>query len=124
MIAGHVTPELEARLPLSILAADGPWQELEVVIDTGFNGHLTLPSAVISELGLTFHSHTLVELGDGSEIILARSEGLVRWHDAERDVTVLSADGGPLVGMALLADSRMTIDVVSDGDLQVIPLHK
>jgi hypothetical protein len=32
-------------------------------------------------------------------------------------VLVLQADGGPLVGMSLLYGSRMTLDIVDDGDV-------
>nr|MBC8228759.1 clan AA aspartic protease [bacterium] len=41
----------------------------------------------------------------------------VLWHNQEREVLVLQADGGPLVGMSLLYGSRVTLDVVDGGDV-------
>lgn len=43
MMMGLVDANLEPRLQLIVHAASGSPQEIEVVIDTGFNGFLTLP---------------------------------------------------------------------------------
>ena len=41
-------------LPLTVRGSAGSAQEVEAVIDTGFSGFLTLPSALVAALGLTF----------------------------------------------------------------------
>jgi hypothetical protein len=52
MIIGVVNAQTEATIRLSVRAVDGREQEIEVVLDTGFNGSLTLPPAMIAGLGL------------------------------------------------------------------------
>ena len=43
MIAGVVNAHAEAIIRLPVRAADGREQDIEAVLDTGFNGSLTLP---------------------------------------------------------------------------------
>ncbi len=46
----------------------------------------------------------------------------VLWYGQEREVLVLQADGGPLVGMSLLYGSRVMLEVVDNGDVTIDPL--
>jgi len=57
MITGAVTSELEAQIQLAIRGASGREQILDAVIDTGFNGHLTLPPDVVAAFGLPRVGH-------------------------------------------------------------------
>ncbi|MGE3540492.1 MAG: hypothetical protein AB7N91_24010 [Candidatus Tectimicrobiota bacterium] len=59
MITGRVNADAEAIIRLPIRAADGREQEMEAVLDTGFNGSLTLPPAVIATLGLQWRTRGL-----------------------------------------------------------------
>jgi hypothetical protein len=52
MISGVVNGNLEATIRLLIRGPGGPEQEIEAVIDTGFNGFLTLSPALVRRLGL------------------------------------------------------------------------
>jgi predicted aspartyl protease len=52
MIIGVVNAHTEATIPLPMRAADGREQEIEAILDTGFNGSLTLPPTMIASLGL------------------------------------------------------------------------
>ena len=61
-------------------------------------------------------------LADGSTVELQRFDGFVEWHDELREVMVLAAEGGPLIGMSLLRGSRITIDVDDGGLVAVEPL--
>jgi len=54
MLTGRVTSDKEAVLPIEVLGVDGRIFQSEAGIDTGYNGFLTLPRAVIEELDLTF----------------------------------------------------------------------
>jgi clan AA aspartic protease len=97
------------------LYSGGRIEEIDVVIDTGFDGYLTLPSALIAALGMSYHSEINVVLGDGRIATLREFEARVDWNGAVRDVLVLEADGGALVGMALLYGSRVVLEVVDGG---------
>ena len=43
MIIGVVNAQTEATIRLPVQTADGREQEIEVILDTGFNGSLTPP---------------------------------------------------------------------------------
>jgi clan AA aspartic protease len=69
MIQGVVNLRYEATLPLVVGNSSGQRQVVDAVIDTGFNGFLTLPSDVISTLKLPWNASDRVTLGDGRETL-------------------------------------------------------
>ncbi len=122
MITGNVTARREARLQLTVLAADQRARHVDVVLDTGFNGFLTLPSNVIRALRLRLVGARPVTLGDGSTAVLNLYRARLVWHEHERTALILQADGDPLLGMSLLYGSRIVLDVVVDGPVTIDPL--
>ena len=52
MIEGVVNASYEPVVTLAVQGPAGQANEIEAVIDTGYNGLLTLPPPVITELGL------------------------------------------------------------------------
>jgi predicted aspartyl protease len=56
MIIGVVNAQTEATIRLPVRASDGREREIEVILDTGFNGSLTLPPMMIVSLGLEWHT--------------------------------------------------------------------
>ena len=41
------------------------------------------------------------------------------WHGRPSDVLVLNSDSAPLLGMALLWGSRVTVDALTDGQVTI-----
>jgi predicted aspartyl protease len=70
VITGSVTPEKEARVSLAVRGPNGSDIRVSAVIDTGFNGSLTLPLSVIVKLGLARRAPRQATLADGSVVIL------------------------------------------------------
>ena len=93
MITGRVTALREATIRLTVRGPHQHQQEVEAVIDTGFNGFLTLPSHVVHALQLPFVGNSRATLGDGSTVVLDLYLASVLWHAQEREVLVLQADG-------------------------------
>ena len=118
MIRGKITAYQEAVIELEVSGLNSS-AKIKAVIDTGFTGYLTLPSALINHLNLQQVGEQLAILGDENRVVLKRYVAKVLWHGAERDVFVLQAEGGPLIGMSLLYGSRLTLDVVTDGDVTI-----
>ena len=52
MIRGRVDAQRQALVQLEIQRSDSLFETIEAVVDTGFDGQLTLPSQTIGELGL------------------------------------------------------------------------
>ena len=121
MMTGKVTALCEATVRLTVTGPDQHWQAVDAVLDTGFNGFLTLPSHMVRALQLSFVGNRRATLADGSIVVLDLYLATVLWHGQEREVLVLQAEGGPIVGMALLYGSRVVLHVVNDGDVLIEP---
>jgi len=67
MITGVMNAHNKATIHLPVQGADGQLQGIEALLDTGFNGSLTLPPTVIAALGLPWRTRGLVILANGSE---------------------------------------------------------
>ena len=52
MISGVVTHDRQAVIHLTVRGPAGQEQEIEAIIDTGFDGSLSLPSLIVVQLGL------------------------------------------------------------------------
>ena len=56
MITGTVNADYEAVIRLFVQGPAGPAHEVDAIIDTGFNGFLTLPPALVTTLGHDYAS--------------------------------------------------------------------
>ena len=98
----------------------GPQQRklaVEAVVDTGFNDYLTLPIQAIDSLELELKEVVEAQLADGSFVNLPIYVGWVEWLGDERRVAICAAEGDPLLGMALLHGSKLTIEAVPGGQV-------
>ncbi len=120
MISGTVRG-LTPILPVTLEDRGGRLRRFQFIIDTAFNGALSLPWADIQRLGLTHLGEEVVTLADGSSHLRRVYGATVHWHD-ERHAIRLLESGLPLLGMRLLNGSRVGIDVVEDGPVSVEPL--
>ncbi len=118
MIQGEVRNR-EAIIELVVLGPSGGSQLLKVVIDTGYNGYLTLPRSVITALAHPFAGHRRATLADGSTTILEVYLAAVVWHDARKEILISHAGGMPLLGMALLEGNRLTMDARDGGSVRI-----
>ena len=68
MIIGKITKNREAVIELEVIGTN--WQNtIEVSIDTGFDGYLTLPLYLINRLGLRQAGYRQAILGDGNKVV-------------------------------------------------------
>jgi predicted aspartyl protease len=122
MIMGVVNAQTEATIRLPVQTADGREQEIEVILDTEFNGSLTLPLAMMVGLGLQWRTRGLVTLANGTEEYGDIYAATIMWDDRPRNILVEAADTDPLVGMALLYGHDLHIQVVEGGTVVIEPL--
>jgi clan AA aspartic protease len=124
MLRGTVSTERQAIVPLSLESElGGAPLAVAAVIDTGFNGFLTLPPASIKSLGLRYHNTGVAELADGRLVNIRRYEAHVLWHGRQRSVLVSQTEGGAMLGMAMLHGSRLLVQVVEGGEVVVEPIQ-
>ncbi len=97
----------------------GRQADVEVVIDTGFTGHLTLPVGVASSLALPELGFEEIALADGRTEIASVRRASVEWYGCSRTIPVLAVEGDPLLGMALLSGSRLRMDAVPGGAVSI-----
>jgi clan AA aspartic protease len=120
---GIVNANLEATIQIAVRGPAGPVRSFTAIVDTGFNGALTLPEQAIADLQLPWRSQGTVTLADGSEVDTDLYLATVVWDGTERRIIVEAAETEPLVGMALLELHRLRVDVVNGGDVSIEPLH-
>jgi clan AA aspartic protease len=122
MMIGTVNADLEAVLRLTVRDAAGQPHDVDAVIDSGFNGFLTLPPALIATLGLPWLCREDGQLADGSVQPFDVYVATVDWDGPSRNVEVEAADAQPLIGMALLRGSELRIQVVPGGSVSITGL--
>ena len=111
MIEGAVNARWEAVVDLRIQGSDGRAEEIEAVVDTGYQGFLALPAAVVAELDLPFAHFGQAILADDTVVDFAVHHATVPWDSQPRDIQVDVAGSTPLTGMLLLEGYRLIIDV-------------
>jgi len=79
MIYGVVNLRREATLSLVVGNSSGQREFINNVIDTGFDGFLSLPSEIIVRLGLPWTISNRATLGDGSEVLFDFYTATVIW---------------------------------------------
>lgn len=114
MIQGSVVG-LQARVNLVMRLPNRPDLQIEFVIDTGFEGALTLPPAAITALGLPYLIQINANLANNSSVVADVFQATIVWDGAERDVAVLAMGRRPLVGTALLDGFNLNADFEDGG---------
>ncbi|MCY7277347.1 MAG: clan AA aspartic protease [Phormidesmis sp. CAN_BIN44] len=119
MIYGVVNLRREATLPIVIGNSNGQRQVIDTVIDTGFNGLLSLPSAIIANLDLPWSASDIVTLGDGSETLFDLFTATVIWDGQYREIDIAESETEPLLEMALLYGYRLQVDTIEGGIVKI-----
>jgi predicted aspartyl protease len=97
MMQGRVNQRCEAVVSIAVRGG-GKIKSVDAVIDTGFNGFLSLPIAIIMELGLPWNYH--------AEVI---------WNGQYREIEINAAETEPLLGMRMLKGYRLQVDAIEGG---------
>lgn len=119
MITGIVNTEFEPIIPLSVCGSDGRIYTQDAIIDTGFNGWLSLPPDLINQLNLKWKRRGRAILGDGSECVFNVYEAAVVWDGVLLTIPIDEADSEPLVGMSLMEGYQLTVQVFENGRVEL-----
>jgi clan AA aspartic protease len=89
MMQGYVNKNYEAMISVAVKNG-GSFQSFDAVIDTGFTGFLSLPTAAIIELGLQWSYRDRATLGDGSEAVFDVYNAEILWNGQLREIEITS----------------------------------
>ena len=121
MIQGRVVGS-QARVGVAVRRVGQPDLRIECVIDTGFEGALTLPTAAVQALGLPYLTDLTANLADDTDVQAAVHVATILWDGKEQKVAVLALGQRPLVGTALLAGRHLGVDFTDGGDVRIASL--
>jgi hypothetical protein len=115
MMMGNVNSRREAIIQFAVLGENNQRQAIKAVIDTGYTGFLTLPSAIITTLELTWYMQEEGILGDGSLCMFNVFEAIVIWDGQLKSIEINESETDPLVGMGLLEGYELNIQGFAGG---------
>jgi clan AA aspartic protease len=119
MIAGIVNADFEAIISLSVCDPEGKIYRQDAIVDTGFNGWLSLPPDLIDLLNLKWKRRGRAILGDGSECVFNVYEAVVVWDGDYLTIPIDEADSEPLIGMSLMEGYQLTVQVFEEGSVEI-----
>ena len=122
MIHGVVNANLEATIQLRVISPNGLQHEITAIIDTGYNGALSLPYETVITLALMPSASRMVTLGDASQRVLDFYTANIHWGGRVRRIRVLCVEGSPLVGTVLLQGYKLEADFTLGGAVALTPL--
>ena len=115
MIGGVVNARYEAVIPLELQGPTGQTRQVEVVLDTGYNGRLVLPPSLVADLRLPSVSVRRAFLANGDEVTFSVHEVTAAWDGRPRRVNAGATGTTPLVGMRMLEGYTLSVEVKEGG---------
>lgn len=119
MIRGTVFPNRQALIAVALLDAAGQFQPCEFILDTGFDGNLSLPRRTLQGLEVIPRGGQPVELADGSRTTAPTWRATILWDGERRNITVMESEGEPLLGMNLLWGNHIALEARAFGGVVI-----
>lgn len=93
------------------------------MLDTGFQGQIALPDALLRELGVAaVREPILVRHADGGIRRADAYSVLLQWEGRWREVEVLAQGNDPLLGTEAFEDCHVDIEATEGGEVIIEPL--
>ena len=121
-MANGVVRGLVPIVTVSVMGKDGALRRFQAVMDTGFTGTFALPIADVQRLGLSNPKRQQVAFANGESGNCDVYQADMIWDGETQSARLYAIGVEPLVGMALLDGSRVTMDVAEGGAVTVEPL--
>ena len=110
---------LEVVVTLSLRGPEGQARQVDAVIDTGFNGYLTLPPILVADLELPVVGNGEAVLADGREVYFNVYGVTALWNGLPRYVETGAVGDEPLVGMSMLVGHDLRVEVAEGGRVTI-----
>jgi clan AA aspartic protease len=122
MMTGIVTAQRNAIPPLTLFDTNSHEHAFDSVVDTGYNGTLTLPPSVISTLGLRWQRAGSAILADGRVSKFNVYRGSVLWDGQPITIRIDELDADSLVGMSLMYGYELVLPVLDGAIFTIRPI--
>ncbi len=119
MIIGKVNSIKQAVVSLELSGSDGQKEILEAVIDTGYDGYLSVTPSIAARLQLPFRETRTYELGSGELFDFPVHDVAIQWDGDLKIIASIVTEGGVLIGMSLLSGYTLFIDATYGGVVQI-----
>ena len=111
------------KVSFDVVGPNGRVESFSGTLDTGFTGWVALPGPEIDKLGLRFSHNDVLTLADNETVQAPLYIGEVflaaRWHR----VLVVQIGSTPLVGTKITSNSKISIDMIPNGDITYTPIN-
>jgi clan AA aspartic protease len=123
MITRSLNRRLEGHVPLTI-RGPASQAEIEFLVDTGFNGFVSMSSDQVAKLDLEWSRYQTAALADAEEFLVGLYEAEAFWDGGWRTIEVAALGATCLLGMQMLRGYSLTIDVIENGTLTITRLDR
>src|SRR6266704_3967830 len=111
MLKGFVNARREPVIRIALLSSRNRSQSFPAVIDTGFNGTLSLPETLMRRLGWRWIGHESYEIATGDVVREKVFVGRIRWMRQIQEVDIVASHAKDiLIGTRLLEGRRLMLD--------------
>jgi clan AA aspartic protease len=121
LIQGRVV-DLQIKVGVRFCLSGQPDIEIEFVVDTGFEGELTLPIGAVAALQLPFIQEIRTNLANNQSFRADAYLAPIMWDGEVRNVAVLAMGVRPLLGTALLRSYRLLAEFVDGRSVSITKL--
>jgi predicted aspartyl protease len=96
--------------------------EVEFIVDTGFEGGLTLPESLIAHLDVSVQERRAIKLAGGLRQRCYSYEFVLEWEEERQVVEVLTLEGSPLLGNDIWKEHSLQAENMDGGEVFFEPL--
>ena len=114
---GHVRDGFP-RLLLTLQGHIGPIN-IEFILDTGFDGELSLPANILTQMQATFIKDETIMLADGSLSRRPVYRIEIEWDGQSRLTQVILLDNAPLMGIQLMDGKFLQAEMTDGGEVSL-----
>lgn len=107
----------QPEIRVNFILPNGQKLGIDFVIDTGFEGMLTLPPYAVAAMQLPYAGPISANLADNTDCTVDQHEAIIEWHGRDVLVTVLAMGKRPLLGTAMLEGSDVGIRFEDSGPI-------
>jgi len=114
--------QIQSRFPrakLTLPGRDGAFK-VDFIIDTGFDGDLSLPPSLANYLNTEIAGRQSLSMADGTMVFSPYYRIMIEDWDGEMRLTeVLLLDGHPLLGVNLLTGYLLQMEITEGGVVEI-----